>query len=100
MKKQIDIQKLMKALDECYGQPETCGVEHCYYWEQRHPYCECMEAMHKDAVELLKEKPALATKVDLEGGDRTYWYVCGECHTYLGNRSKYCPECGRKIIWE
>ena len=28
-----------------------------------------------------------------------WWYVCGECHTAIDTKDKYCRECGRKIKW-
>ena len=37
---------------------------------------------------------------EIENGNSTYWYVCGECHTYLPETHKYCHECGRKVKWQ
>ena len=36
---------------------------------------------------------------ELEGGGMIWWYICGECHTAIDTRDKYCRECGRKIKW-
>ena len=52
----MDREKLIEALDKCYGQPETCGVSSCPYWDLRDPYCECEDRMRKDAIALLKEQ--------------------------------------------
>ena len=46
-----------------------------------------------------EKKEELTAEAELEGGGYTWWFVCGECHTALLHDEKYCPECGRKIIW-
>ena len=43
----------------------------------------------------LKPVPA-----EIEGGGHTWWYVCGECHTAIDRKDKYCRECGRRMKWE
>lgn len=56
--------------------------------------------------ELLKEQEEKekdiqeAMHAELEGGGSTWWYVCGECHTVIATKSKYCRECGRRVIWK
>ena len=51
----------------------------------------------KDVISLLKgNKPVEA---ELEGGSYTWWYVCGECHTAIDTKDKYCRECGTRIRW-
>ena len=53
---------------------------------------ECVE----DILELLKEQEK--AKVETEG-DLSWWFVCGECHTALDTRDKYCRQCGRELDW-
>ena len=37
---------------------------------------------------------------EYEGDARSsWWWVCGECHTAIDTKDKYCRECGRKIKW-
>ena len=35
-----------------------------------------------------------------EGSNRSWWYVCGECHSLIGGHDGYCRTCGREIKWE
>ena len=37
---------------------------------------------------------------ELEGGNVTYWHVCGTCHSNLDDTDRYCRQCGAKIRWE
>lgn len=52
----------------------------------------------KDVISLLKGKKPV--EAEIEGGGSTWWYVCGECHTAIDRRDKYCRECGTRIRWE
>lgn len=38
-------------------------------------------------------------EAEMEGGGHTWFFVCGECHTAIDTKDKYCRECGREIIW-
>ena len=33
-------------------------------------------------------------------GDRSWFFVCGECHGEIGNRDSYCKHCGQKVLWD
>ena len=37
---------------------------------------------------------------EIEGGNTTYWNVCGECHSIINQGDKFCHECGRPVIWD
>ena len=50
----------------------------------------------RKAADNLQQDPVEA---ELEGGGHTWWYVCGECHTAIDPRDKFCRECGRRINW-
>ena len=65
----MDREKLIEALDKCYGQPETCGVSSCPYWDLRDPYCECEDRMRKDAIALLKEQEEIINRYQWEDGE-------------------------------
>ena len=49
------------------------------------------------AEELLRAQVPVSP--ELEGGNTSYWYVCGECHGIVDTRDAYCKHCGRKIMW-
>ena len=36
---------------------------------------------------------------EIEGGDKTYYFVCGECHGVIGSKDKFCNHCGYEISW-
>lgn len=36
---------------------------------------------------------------ELEGGGNSWWYVCGECHTMIDSRDRFCRQCGRGLEW-
>ena len=39
-------------------------------------------------------------EAEIEGdGRNVWWFVCGECHTAIDEKDKYCRECGRRLIW-
>lgn len=41
-----------------------------------------------------------SVEAELEGGGSTWWYVCGECHTTIDSRDRFCRQCGRRIKWD
>ena len=50
-----------------------------------------------DAADGLQVRTAEA---EIEGGGQNCFFVCGECHTILDTKDKFCRECGRKIVWQ
>ena len=40
-----------------------------------------------------------AVPADIEGGNISYWHVCGECHSQIDPKFTFCPYCGREIQW-
>ena len=53
----------------------------------------------RDAAEELKTKDDNTAEAEIEGGGMSWFFVCGECHTAIDTKDKYCRCCGRKIIW-
>ena len=51
----------------------------------------------KKAAEELKER--IPMPAEIEGGDKSYFYVCGECHGNIGSWDKFCRHCGHPIDW-
>ena len=100
----MDREKVIKGLECCSAYAaKKCTNHDCPYWLSEG--C-CIDEMLYDAHELLKEQEEKekdiqeAMHAEIEGGGSTWWYVCGECHTVIATKSKYCRECGRRIIWE
>ena len=88
-----DREKVCRGLECCLrisgGRCPGCG-----YWKDERGN-ECTQRLKEDALELLKPVPA-----ELEGGGSNWWYVCGECHTAIDRKDRYCRECGKEIKWE
>ena len=57
----------------------------------------CFSGSPEMAEELLRAQAPVPP--ELEGGNTSYWYVCGECHGVVDTRDAYCKHCGRKIMW-
>ena len=70
----------------------------------------------RDAITLLKEQEKLrflidenghitpltnrepaTVKAEIEGGGRSWWYVCSECHGPIDKNDQYCRHCGGRI---
>jgi hypothetical protein len=54
----------------------------------------CLELAEAEDTLMAEQVPA-----ELEGGGSSWWYVCGECHTAIDPKDKFCRECGRRILW-
>lgn len=54
----------------------------------------CLELAEAEDTIMGEPVPA-----EIEGGGSTWWNVCGECHTAIDTRDKFCRECGRRIRW-
>ena len=39
------------------------------------------------------------SQAEIEGGNISYWHVCGECHSQIDPKFTFCPYCGREIQW-
>ena len=97
MKKMADIENVIEALHcRAYDDDFPCSI--CaYYRKDERPVAKCdYQGLMDDAIELLKEK--LPVVAEVEGGT-TWWYVCGNCHTAIDRKDKYCRECGRLVKW-
>ena len=36
---------------------------------------------------------------EIEGGNQTYYFVCGECHSAIDSKDRFCRQCGIEISW-
>lgn len=52
----------------------------------------------KDAVSEIRKR--IPVPAELEGGGRTWWEVCGDCHGIINQADNYCKHCGRPVAWE
>jgi DNA-directed RNA polymerase subunit RPC12/RpoP len=96
-----DREKVLKGL-ECLITDEV-PCEGCLYNGSGY----CLKNIAKDARELLKEQEPVEPTANDEAIRVTY--NCGECgylvgfvstiHNDMQYRAKYCPECGRKVLW-
>ena len=52
--------------------------------------------------ELISEAYSLLNPeaADMEGGGSSWWYVCPECHGHIKYGTKFCPECGKEVLWK
>ena len=98
----MDREKVIKGLENC-AMGFDCPPE-CPYLD----YCNDLTKpmfveLAKDALALLKEQEAVKPlPQNSNGWVRTIklWY-CGACHSKISRRtSKYCPNCGKPILWE
>lgn len=98
-----DREKVEKALD-CRANDSELDCRDCAYYirEDTPAYCNFRQIL-RDALALLKEQDAVEPRTKPSGGwVRTIklWY-CGACHSKISRRtSKYCPNCGKPILWE
>lgn len=65
--------------------------------ELSYRYFQICETCRKAAQELMRMEPV---DPEYEGGQPTWFFVCGECHTALDPKDKFCRECGRRIKWK
>ena len=94
-----DREKVIKGLEVCRDQNNPPGyrftscVDDCPYHGNG-----CARKLKDDALAMLKEQEAV--EAEYEGDARsTWWWVCGECHTKIEDKDKFCKECGRRILW-
>jgi len=101
----MDREKVIKWLNVCKTSHYAVGIKEdypcrlCPYYEKEY----CMKELISDALELLKEHEAVEPLPQNSNGwvrTITLWY-CGACHAKISRRtSKYCPNCGKPILWE
>ena len=66
--------------------------------DQRLSYCLYLDSETcKKAAEELKGR--IPIPAEIEGGDKSYFFVCGECRGNIGSWDKFCRHCGHPIDW-
>lgn len=88
------------------------GIEHhtkssCFYNLSLCPYAgdmpDCIRRMFADASELLKEPEPVPVEVHKKTEWCCHYVSCPECGTEWmadADRAHYCPNCGRRVVWE
>lgn len=104
-----DREKVIKGLEICSELGSWHGLDcelNKAYKDCPYRGCEtgCVVTIAKDAIILLKEQEAIKPTINEDG---EAFCVCGENVGFIPSskdlpkiRSKYCPECGRRMEWE
>ena len=113
--KKADVERVIKGLECCIKQAENdvyCEDIGCPYHEPTNDRARlmCWTKLNKDALRLLQKlkvqepiKPHESKiAIGIYGAEATE-YLCGDCGCGLTInarwRTKFCPECGRKVDW-
>ena len=92
----MELEKLKAKLNEITDDLMCLAVEQRDQDQEVSYQAFYMSEIIRRAAENLQQDPVEA---EMEGGGSTWWYVCGECHTSIDTRDKFCRECGRRINW-
>lgn len=94
-----DIETVVKAL-ECCTTTDEQGFPRCEECPYADPdgTCPDLDGMHRDALELLKEREPVPAKVR-EFHHLLFW-CCGSCDTPITDGDKFCRMCGKRVKWD
>ena len=93
-----DQEKIEKAIDCCL-KPGIRNCKECPYEKDCYHDGFCDIAMHQVRVMLELQEP-IKPKTEHAIYDKGWWwYVCGACGENIERRFKYCPSCGREVLW-
>lgn len=104
-----DIGKVKAGLRACrvWGQTEDeCLGAGCPYLTEAttdddESWQRCLERLHREAEEAMDRQTAKPIRIKQYPYDI---YACGDCgHKAVGSdmyRGKYCPECGKRLVWD
>lgn len=62
--------------------------------ERSYRFFAASEAVGKAVQELKKQVPQ---EMEREGGGRSWWFVCPECHGEIDCSDHYCRHCGQAV---
>ena len=85
------LKNLKKHLDTQIKAADAMGSEFVYIRKKEAEVC--LELAEVEDTIMAEPVP-----VEIEGGGRSWWYVCGECHTAIDPGDKFCRQCGRKVL--
>ena len=93
----IDEAKVADAFRNCITEPKCkdCPWESCEQFDHKH--VEIPVDLALEVNNLIQRHRGI--DAEIEGSGHNYFFVCGECHTALNPRDKYCRECGSLVIW-
>ena len=95
----VDIEKIIKGL-ECHkiDTNHRINCADCPYYVDGDNYIRCVNDLHADALELLKER--VKTKVVFgRTKDGEFVTECGNCGTHLDKAYSNCPKCKKELDW-
>ena len=99
-----DREKVIKGL-ECHriDNNHRINCADCPYYVDDDNHIRCVNDLHDDALELLKEQEAVEPIKPLDKDD-DYTFMCSNCkgELFCGDviRDNFCPTCGRSVKWE
>ena len=92
----------LKGISLEVEEKELVLCKHCKHEEvccrrrTDNPEWYCGDGVRKDENDPPENRESAET--EMEGGGSTWWYVCGECHTAIDKKDRFCRECGRKLM--
>lgn len=89
------VRNLKKHLEAQIRKAEKLDSKWVYILEEEARTC---LKLAESEEEILKQLEPL--EPELEGGGRSWWYVCDECHGAIDFRDRYCRHCGRRQEWK
>jgi len=87
-------EKVIKGLEWCMNEKHDCYREKGCPYENEGEDIGCKYALHRDALELLKEQEPIALKFH---DDFACSGFCGNCGRIISDKYRYCPWCGRAV---
>lgn len=90
-------EKVLDAWRNCITEPKCkdCPWEACEQFNNKK--VEIPVDLALEVNNLLQR--VRTAEAEMEGGGHTWFFVCGECHTAIDTKDKYCRQCGREIKW-
>ena len=90
-----EIKKLINDLEEMHkGSIETAKELRSISPQMSYTFFQISEVSGKAAEEL---KQLIPVKREIEGGGRSWFFVCEECHGQVDSRDGFCRHCGRPL---
>lgn len=91
----MDIEKLIRELKEESEKKMSVATSlRTKAPETSFDFFKMAELLKNAAEELNKQVPQ---KMEIEGGGRSWWIVCPECHGAIDASDQYCRHCGQAV---
>lgn len=96
----MDREKVIKGL-ECHqiDNNHRINCTDCPYYVDDDSHIRCVNDLHDDAIELLKEQEPVKP-ISYHRSDGTIFkYECRKCRTKIFKNDQFCRRCGRSAKW-